>query len=309
MSSVQSYRMRPTPTFILIVAIFMAASGCATSPPQRPGPNLAPAQLPIYKKGTTYVYSNGSWETVIDVTSGAVTWKDNRGMVSTGSPDFTYKRTSWQLKSRQGSREFAAREDVLAVPPTSLWPLRVGNVAGYTESGTWSDKSGPEKTYRSKWSCEVAGTERVSVMAGEFDTYTIECARKSGRRTWEVKTWYYAPAIGHYVLVTNRYTYDQPSRRMELLAVLPPDDGLSAVKRNRIEQNFQKALEYNRSGRPLLWSDEGINVEITPTDTFRIDNGTYCRRYVQKISLPKEQDTFHGMACRESNGTWVIPRR
>ena len=81
---------------------------------------------------------------------GAVTWENNRGRVSTGPPDFTYKQSSWQLGSRQGVREFSPREDVLAVTPTSLWPLRVGNAAGHSERGVWSEKDGPEKTYRNK---------------------------------------------------------------------------------------------------------------------------------------------------------------
>ena len=309
MSFHTAYRVRPMPAFILLLVFLFSTGGCATSPPQQRGPDLAPAQLPVYKKGTTFVYSNGSWETVVDVTPGAVTWENSRGRVSTGPVDFTFKQTSWNFRNRQGGREFSAREDVLAPPPTSLWPLRVGNVAGYTERGSWREKGGPEKTYRTNWSCNVAGTERVSVMAGEFDTYAIECAKKSDRRTWELKTWSYAPAVGHYVLVTSRYTYDRPSQRQELLAVIPPDDGLSTAKKKLMAKNFQKTMEYNKSGQPLSFSDKRIKVEITPTHTFRIDNGTYCRRYVQKIMLSDRNDTYYGMTCRESNGTWVVPRK
>ncbi|MGI9570141.1 MAG: hypothetical protein ACR2PH_10500, partial [Desulfobulbia bacterium] len=61
----------------------MAVGGCATSPPQVPAPNLAPAALPTYKEGTTYVYSNGSWERVIDTMPDAVSWESDRGSVST----------------------------------------------------------------------------------------------------------------------------------------------------------------------------------------------------------------------------------
>ena len=309
MLSVPICRVRPTPAFILILAVLIVAGGCATSPPQQPRPDLAPAPLPKYKEGTTYVYSKGNWERVIDVTPGAVTWENNQGRVSTGPSDFTYKQTSWKWRNRQGVREFAPREDVLAKLPTSLWPLRVGNIAGHSEKGAWSEKGGPEKTYRTNWSCKVAGTERVSVMAGEFDTYKIDCERKSGRRTWESKTWFYAPAVGHYVLVTSRYTYDQPSQKKELLAVIPPQNGITAAKRKRIAQSFQKTMEYNKSGQPRSFSDKKLKLKITPIDTFRIDNGTYCRRYVQQMKLPDGNDTFYGMACRESNGSWVIPRR
>ena len=296
-------------TIILVLVVTLAAGGCAISPQPESDLNLAPAPLPIYKKGTTYVYSNGSWERVIDVVPGSVTWESNRGSVSTGSPDFTYKRASWQRSNRQKIREFTSRTDIAATPPTSLWPLRVGNVAGHIERITSREEGSTDKTNQVKWRCEVIGTDRVSVMAGEFDTFQIKCARKTGRKTMEVKTWSYAPAVGHYVRVSSKYNYDRSPREKELLAIIPPIEQLSSTKRIRIEQKFQKTMENNRSGRAHTWSSNGLYVQITPVDTFKIDNGTYCRRYVQQISLSNNKDTFYGMACRESNGSWVIPRQ
>lgn len=307
MSSRPMYRGNPMPAIILILAILLLAGGCATSPPQVPAPNLAPAPLPTYKEGTTYVYSNGSWERVIDTMPDAVSWESDRGSVSTGSPDFTYKRASWKSGNRQRSREFTPRNDIVATPPTSLWPLRVGNVAGYIERSTRIEEGKPDKKNQVIWRCEVSGTERVSVMAGEFDTYQINCERKAGRQTMEVKTWSYAPEVDHYVRVSSRYYNNRPPRQKELLAVIPPIKKLSVAKRIRIDQRFQKTMEDNKSGQAYSWSSEGLNVQITPVDTFRIKNGTYCRRYVQKMSLPDGNDTFYGMACRDSNGAWVIP--
>jgi hypothetical protein len=55
--------------------------------------------------------------------------------------------------------------------------LRAGNAASYSETGTWIGKGGAESSYRAVWSCAVTGTERVSVMAGDFDTYKIVCKR------------------------------------------------------------------------------------------------------------------------------------
>ena len=302
-------RVHSLARFVLMLFLFVALAGCASSHSKKPGPDLAPAPLPQYKEGTTYVYSKGNWERVVAVEPGAVTWENHRGTVSTGAPDFTYKRTTWKSRSRQGAREFFPRDEILATPPISLWPLRVGNVAAHNERGVWSEKGGPEKTYRATWSCKVSGSEHVSVMAGEFDTYKIDCERKSGRRTWELRTWYYAPKVGHFVLSTRRYTYDRSSRRRELLAIIPPIERFSTAKRNHMEQKFQKTLENNRSGRAYTWSSNGLYVQIMPVDTFKIGNGTYCRRYVQQISMPNDKGTFYGMACRESNGSWVIPRQ
>jgi len=60
---------------------------------------LKTAPLPKYQAGTTFVYSDGSWETVIKVGPDGITWRNHRGSISTGSPDFIQKRFKWQTKN------------------------------------------------------------------------------------------------------------------------------------------------------------------------------------------------------------------
>jgi hypothetical protein len=91
--------------------IFIIPYGCTTTY-QPAGPSLNPAPFPTYKTGTTFVYSDGTWETVTAVSAEQITWQDHRGHVSSGSPDFTYRRTKWQTRTRKGLREFAARNDL-----------------------------------------------------------------------------------------------------------------------------------------------------------------------------------------------------
>jgi surface antigen len=196
--------------------------------------------------------------------------------------------------------------------------LRVGNEASYSETGTWVSKGGAESTYHTAWSCAVAGTERVSVMAGDFDTYQIVCKRysisrkkKDRIRLREVKTWNYAPEVGHYVLATTTYYTNRQPRRQELLAVLPSYDGLSAGARRQMEESFQQALERKKSGQAVRWSSAKLraSVETMPTKTFKTAEGSYSRRYVQKLTLPDGQRTYYGMAVRNADGVWTIPRR
>ncbi|MBW2442464.1 MAG: hypothetical protein JRH12_18455 [Deltaproteobacteria bacterium] len=299
----------------------LTAYGCATVPPSSvtAGPRLEPAPLPAYSQGTTFVYSDGKWETVIDNASGLVTWKDHRNYVYSGSPDFTFRPSEWQGKNRRVSRQFGPREDLFIQGPTNLWPLRAGNLASYSENGTWVSKGGAESTYQTVWSCAVPVTERVSVMAGDFDTYRIVCKRYSVyRRTTrtryrlrETKVWNYAPAVGHYVLATTEYNSDKAPRRSELLAVLPSLNGISATARRQMERSFQQALERKKSGQTVRWSSAKLkaSVETMPTKTFKTPDGNYSRRYVQKLTLPDGQKTYYGMAIRNSKGEWTIPRR
>lgn len=294
----------------------LAVTSCATVP-QPLGPQLSPAPLPSYSKGTTFVYSDGRWETVTAVSPGVVTWSDYRGLVSSGLPDFTHRPSKWESKTRSVTRQFGPRPDLYTHNDTTLWPLRAGNVDNYSETGTWIEKDGTESSYRTDWSCAVNGTERVSVMAGDFDTFKIVCKRyyvsMSKNRSFlkEAKTWNYAPEVGHYVLATTKYYYDKNPRRQELLAVLPPLNGLSAGARRQMERSFQQALERKKSGQSVRWSSAKLraSVETTPTKTFKAPDGSYSRRYVQKLTFPDGQRTYYGMAVRSASGAWTIPRR
>jgi len=316
-NSANPVRAQRTITISLLIALF--ASGCATIPvsPGTAGPRLEPAQLPSYGRGTIFVYSDGTWETVIDTAPGMVIWRDHRNYVSSASPDFTYRPVKWEGNTRSVTRQFGPRADLYTRSATTLWPLRAGNAANYSETGTWIEKDGTESSYRTDWSCAVTGTERVSVMAGDFDTYKIVCKRyyvsRSNKRSnlKEAKTWNYAPEVGHYVLATARYYYDRKPWRQELLAVLPPLNGLSVEARRQMERSFQQALEGKKSGQSVSWSSAklGASVETMPTTTFKISEGSYSRRYVQRLTLPDGQRTYYGMAVRSANGVWTIPRR
>ena len=299
----------------LAVLLSLMVAGCSTAPVNTV--DMDPVPLPVYQEGTTFIYSDGKWETVVAAKEEIVTWENYRGNRSSGPVDFTFRRSQWQTRTRQGERTFAARSDSFTKKPMSLWPLLIGNKSGFTETGRWSKRGEEEKNYTALWSCEVTGAGKVSVMAGEFDTVEIECRRYSKGspsrlpRLREVKTFAYAPAVGHWVLTTSRYTYDRKSRRAELLAVLPPQNGRSAGVQQKMENSFQLALEKRPSGSPVAWSNGSAKMagSTTAVDTFQLPNGRFCRRYVQQVSSDTGSRNFYGIACRDDQGRWVVPRR
>jgi hypothetical protein len=303
-------------TAIILAFLISTALSCTTTPPSS-GPELGPVPLPAYKAGTTFIYSDGAWETVTATSPGMVTWINHRGVTSSGSPDFTYRAAKWQGRTAQGTRQFTARKYLMVEQSASLWPLKHANAASYSETGSWQRKGEPANFYLADWSCRVEGTEQVSVMAGEFDAWKIVCTRYSvpgatgTARARETKTWYYSPEIEHYVLMTSSYYYDRPSRRQELLAVLPPNDGIPIDARRKMSKSFQLAMEFKKSGESVLWSgpQAAVSGEIIPKGTFKLADGSYSRRYVHRLNLPEGQRTYYGMAVRDSNGVWSIPRR
>ena len=277
-----------------------------------------PVPLPVYLKGTTYIYSDGKTETVQAVARDQVTWRNHRGHLSSGSPDFTYRRSVWKTGSRSGTRSFRGRNDWLGNPSLpSLWPLQVGNTARHIETGNWRDAEGKDHSYQTQWRVEVVGKERVRVKAGNFDTWKIVARRFSSSRAFgksrvrEIRTWHYAPEAGHYVKLAQRYSGGRSPRAVELVAILPPPVLSQTGAQSRFGSNFQQALENNPSGVPLPWhlTEKALSGTTTPTATFRLKSGIYCRQYIQTVTRRGENHSFFGLACRMENGEWKTPRQ
>src|SRR5262249_5906620 len=67
-------------------------------------------------------------------------------------------------------------------------------------------------------------------------------------------------------------------------------------------------LAQNRSGQTSAWNNpnSGNSGSITPTKTYQLANGQYCREYHQKSVIGGEPQTSYGTACRQPDGTWKI---
>jgi surface antigen len=83
---------------------------------------------------------------------------------------------------------------------------------------------------------------------------------------------------------------------------------LDARDKQLAAQNAQKAFESSKSGQTSVWNnpDSGNSGSITPTRTYQLANGTYCRQYEQTITVGGEQHQAYGTACRQPDGTWKI---
>ena len=131
-------RIRFYISFKFFMILTMVLLGC-TAAQHTADTDHAPVPLPVYRQGTTFVYADGTWETVHAVAPNIVTWKDHRGYTSNGEPDFTRRRIYYKTRTRQGTRKFGVREDLILKIKDFLWPLKIGNRTSYTETGTWID--------------------------------------------------------------------------------------------------------------------------------------------------------------------------
>ena len=70
----------------------------------------------------------------------------------------------------------------------------------------------------------------------------------------------------------------------------------------------QKALETAPTGQAMPWrnSKSGNSGTITPTNTYQLADGQYCREYSQTIVVGGQKQQGYGKACRQPDGTWQI---
>ena len=78
--------------------------------------------------------------------------------------------------------------------------------------------------------------------------------------------------------------------------------------KQKATQAAQQAFEQNQAGQPSVWNnpDTGNSGSITPTKTYQLANGQYCRQYQQTINISGEQHQTYGTACRQADGSWQI---
>ena len=68
------------------------------------------------------------------------------------------------------------------------------------------------------------------------------------------------------------------------------------------------ALENSKSNSKTRWNnpESGNMGSITPTNTFEMADGSYCREYTSMVEVAGESETAYGTACRQNDGSWKI---
>ena len=79
-------------------------------------------------------------------------------------------------------------------------------------------------------------------------------------------------------------------------------DSMDKVDRIRTQQ----AMETARTGQNVTWTnpDTGAEYSVTPTRTYRRENGQYCRDYKSWGWIDGYEEELHGTVCRADDGTW-----
>lgn len=83
---------------------------------------------------------------------------------------------------------------------------------------------------------------------------------------------------------------------------------LDRADRLHAAETTHGALEHNRTGETSRWRnpDSGHAGTVTPTETYRRDDGAYCREYQTTVTVGGRAERGYGTACRQPDGSWKI---
>lgn len=75
-----------------------------------------------------------------------------------------------------------------------------------------------------------------------------------------------------------------------------------------LQHTTQESLETAPVGMTSTWHnpDSGNRGTVTPTQTYRQSDGTYCREFTQTVTIGNRTEEAYGTACRQPDGSWQI---
>jgi len=73
------------------------------------------------------------------------------------------------------------------------------------------------------------------------------------------------------------------------------------------QQCTGQVLEYAPDQTSVYWRnpDNGTGYSVTPIDTWRNQDGRYCREYRTRAMIGGRSEQVYGRACRQADGSWV----
>jgi len=71
------------------------------------------------------------------------------------------------------------------------------------------------------------------------------------------------------------------------------------------ETKAQQALENNYTNQPLQWQAGVGELRISPINTFKNEQGLFCREYKSTIKTEQKEVAVTSTGCRQNNGLWI----
>jgi hypothetical protein len=259
------------------------------------------APLPMYSRGDSYTFDDGTVDTVVGTANNTVQWRNESRSRFVTTRDVLLPPIGWADQAERGRRSFSA--------PDALFPLHPDSGVTVVAAATQRpNKGGPDTTTQESWLCRVGDSQRIHEAMGWFDTVRVDCSETempSGQS--EQRTYFYAPSIGYYVQRVDRVG-DAPPRMVRLVAWT---DGNPPLPDSALQQRvaaIQRVLESQPNGAVVGWQDAAAQASgsVEPVSTARNEDGRWCRDFQEHIGAFGRRYALIGTACRETAGDWQV---
>mgnify|MGYP007046952538 CR=1 FL=1 len=161
-----------------------------------------------------------------------------------------------------------------------------------------------------RWHCRNDGRTDVTVPAGTFATFVFVCRRtEKSDLPAIVRTWYYAPAVRHYVRFVETGPEPETSRTVDLVAVRPGAVNWPPIVRAALSRAVVLALETTQGEARTPWTSSGVDTRVTIEvgSRFIAKDGGRCRQFTQIWSTSDNRWHYPAVACKTTRGGWEIP--
>ena len=229
--------------------------------------------LPKVAIGDTYVFDNPitSWE-VVGINNDRITWLSNQGARIVTSNNPLLPSYEWISENDgQGKRLISDMDG-------ELFPLKKGNKSTFRSTVSIA---GQPSQWSFGWHCAVLGEVNLTVPAGNFNAFSIACARDGS----DTITYYYAPELGYYV-------------RMEIGG----NRGSVLKQRNLLSYNNVAGASLQATQRLSITDDsqiDGNNAPVLPLPLDTVPPTNLAQQNAQAL-LQRNQR-------RPANGSNVLP--
>lgn len=272
------------------------------------------APLPHYSINDVFIFTNGYIERVSNINGDIIDWEVSGGAFNyKAHTNFTLPLISWETKTKKGYNDINIQDKRV------LWPLTPGEDyrIGLKKNINKKDIAFSNRFFFQDWICETNDPRKIVVPAGTFNTTPVTCKLKSFYgNIIRTRTWFYAPAIGHYVKrVDNNPSYNNRIGKIteyDLSSYIPAFSNISLPELKNAEAHLQISLDNLPSGNEAKWesSDKTTSRNIYIIETFKTKDQRFCRNVIFNTISPLAKKTYTTVFCRDTD-SWkiaVVPR-
>lgn len=290
---------------LVLTGIISIFSGCSSHLPKSVndsvGYELRPASLPAYSPGEYFIFDNKFGMTVAGVEKGLVTWQYSNNATGQGYNDFLIPL----VRSEKNGQRITA---VSSVSLTDLWPLDNNKTASFETTQTiFTTEANLTREVTRSWNCKVEGTARVSVPAGNFDTFVLNCNRFSGEdHGWRGSDrYYYSPDLNHYVML-EQTSATRAAKTQKMTGYGFNSTYLPEKDQIELRKLLQTVLTRHADGVAGTWtsSSKKISAMLIPTKSFTDRKQRKCREYRSAYSVEGRIREHVRELCQTQGGNW-----